>query len=192
MNILAFTKKVLMCLSGLIALAFSLPIVIASVFSLFWGRAPFAILAIVYAQLFAWPFEVEREFDNQVSYRSTIERSAVFGLCDHMAVALQSDAQAQPFSQLPGDKDWQPEVDGSPEMQPNGEEAWRRTPLSEERALHHARRMRNCGFSQGVVDKALQAMQQPGSWIAYSTRGLDKVFLYSRSLEFALVYSNET
>ncbi|WP_422039528.1 hypothetical protein [Roseibium sp.] len=192
MYILALTKKALMCFSGLIALAFSLPIFLASIMSLFWGRAPFALLAIVYAQLFAWPFEVARELDNHVSYRSTIERSSVFGWCDHMAVALEPDAQAQPFSQLPGDKDWQPEVDGSPEMQPNGQEAWRRTPLSEERALHHARRMRNCGFSDGVVDKALQAMQEPGSWVAYSTRGMDKVFLYSRSLDFALIYSNET
>nr|WP_319386545.1 hypothetical protein [uncultured Roseibium sp.] len=192
MNILALTKKILMCLSGALALAFSLPIFLASIMSLFWGRVPFALLAIINAQLFAWPFEVASELDNQVSYRSTIERSSVFGWCDHMAVALQSDAQARPFSQLPGDKDWQPEVDGSPGMQPKGQEAWRRTPLSKKRALYHARRMRNCGFSDGVVDKALQAMQQPGSWIAYSTLGMDKVFLYSRSLDFALVYSNET
>lgn len=51
MNILAFTKKVLMCLSGLIALAFSLPIVIASILTPIWGRVPFVFLEMFYADL---------------------------------------------------------------------------------------------------------------------------------------------
>jgi len=181
-----------MCLSGSLALAFSLPIFLASILTPIWGRVPFAILTILYTHLFAWPFEVASEFDNQVSYRSTIERSSVFGSCDHMAVALEADAQSKPFSQSPGDKDWQPKVDGSPEMQPKGHGAWHRTPLEEKRAIQLAWEMRECGFSADVAERALQAMQQSGSWVAYSTRGIDKVFLYSRSLDFALVYSNET
>ncbi|MEO1110660.1 MAG: hypothetical protein AAFX90_22385 [Pseudomonadota bacterium] len=192
MNILALMKKFLMCFSGSLALAFSLPIFLASILTPVWGRAPFAILTILYANLFAWPFEVASEFDNQVSYSSTIERSSVFGSCDHMAVALETDAQSKPFSQLPGDKDWQPKVDGSPERQPKGREAWHRTPLEEKWAMQLAREMRGCGFSADVAERALQAMHQPGSWVAYSTRGMDKVFLYSRSHDFALVFSNET
>lgn len=192
MNILALTKKCLMCFSGLLALAFTLPIAFASIMSLFWGRVPLGILTILYTHVFAWPFEVAKEFDGQVSYRSTLESSSVFGACHHMAVALEPDAQFQPFSRAPGDKDWQPKIDGSAQMQPKRREAWRRTPLAEKWALHHAGEMRECGFSADVVEKALQAMQQPGSWVAYSTRGMDKVFLYSRSLGFALVYSNET
>lgn len=56
MNILDIVKKSLMCCSGLLALAFSFPIAIASMMTPFWGRVPFVLLQILYADLLDWLF----------------------------------------------------------------------------------------------------------------------------------------
>lgn len=179
-------------LAGL--LVFYLPLAVAALLSPFFGKAPLALVAITYiylAHLVAWPFGVASEFGEQVGYNTTIERSRITE-CYYIAVTLEPDAQAQPFAQSAEEKNWQPRVGGPPEVQPKGNDRWLETPMSEREVTRLVRQMENCGLSAATVNKSKNALRQPGSWLAYSTREMDKVLLYSQPLDLVLVYSNET
>jgi hypothetical protein len=168
-----------------------LPIVIAFLFVPFFGSAPLGVIAIIYSHLFAWPFEVSNDLGGQVDYARTIERSSPLE-CYHILVSLEVDVQSQPFAVSDQDYDWQPKVSGSSEAQPTGQEAWIATPIPKEHLKLRKWEMLKCGLSPDAVRVVENAMTHPGSWIAYSPRGMDTVLVYSKPQQLALVFPNET
>ncbi len=185
------TKRAFCWLCGTAVIVLLLPIVIALLLVPFLGGAPLGSIAIFYVHLLAWPFGVSDDLGGQVDYLKTIERSSPFE-CYHILVSLEMGVQSQPFAVSDQDYDWQPKVGGPPEAQPTGQDAWLATPIAKEQSEKHIWEMTKCGLSRDVVRTVEEAMTRPGSWIAYNTRGMDTVLVYSKPQHLALVYSNET
>lgn len=167
-----------------------LPFVLAAILLPFFGGAPIVIVTTAYIHIFAWPFGVGDEFYGKVSYQETLERSSVFE-CYHIAVKLALNTQSQPFALSDDDNDWQPRVGGPPAVQPTGNKAWMPTPLEENLISRRITEMKRCGLSSKTIDAVRVALKKPGSWIAFSPRGMDKILIYSQPLKMAVVYSNE-
>jgi hypothetical protein len=167
-----------------------MPIALALMLMPFLGPKAIGVVLIVIVHGLAWPFTVAHELGDKVSYSGTLDRSSLFG-CDFIAVSLAPHVQPQPFARFPKDKDWQPRVSGSPGDQPVGQTAWIATPIAEDTVQTHIREMEECGISAEVITAAGTAMAQAGSWVAYSTRGMNEVLLYSQPLQLALVFSIE-
>ena len=169
---------------------FLMPMALALMLVPFLGPKAIGVVLIVIVHGLSWPFTVANDLGGKVSYSGALDRSSLFG-CDFIAVSLAPHVQPQPFARFPQDKDWQPQVSGSPGGQPVAQTAWVATPIAEEIVQKHIREMEECGISAQVITAAGTAMAQSGSWVAYSTRGMNEVLLYSQPLQLALVFSNE-
>lgn len=169
-----------------------LSLVAAVILSLLIGSKGAGLVAIVWIYAFFWIFGGAGQMTDLVDQDGVIERSGLLE-CDHIVVALQDGAQATPFAG-PGDRfDWQvPQPgqadDGSVPMSVGGQ-VWMPTPLTDPGDLGWW--ISDCGVSAPTVDAVEQALADPGSWVAFKTRGAEQVYVYSKPQGLALIVTTE-
>lgn len=168
------------------ALVLWLTFIAAVVLGVVIGEKGVGLVFLFWFSAFSYVFLIPNAFDAHVDHAGIVERSGLYG-CDHIVLELSDRARDTPFAAAGEAFDWQVELPGVRMSQ--GAEAWIPTPAEAPEAL--LQQMADCGLSEASTARAAAALSAPGSWLAFTTAGLDQVYLYSAPASLAMVFTTE-